>query len=366
MEKTLEEKIKYGLNTGILPPPNLKQAPKQFFGGAIPFVKRLEDGYWRQYRSRFEDQNHGGVDKMDCVSESCTNVVEAQINWMIATNQIETEPIKEWLDENGKFESSQRALAKQSGTSANGNSQMVVGDTLKNFGLIPEKNWPTPRGEVYMSWAEFYKTIPANLTAKGKTLLKYFNFVYERIGDTSKENFIKQKQHAPLWVAIGTCSGWSYQNIITACTMSPNHAQTIDGHKINEYWDDLDHYDPYEKKLAWNYKIYYPYKLVVNPLPSILKKGDEGETMKLYKAPNQGAKVFVIGGIVVGNGDELYHHLDFADDVEAKAILGENYDSNIVQLDTIPETQVGFAITSKKKLFSRLLEFFNSFRGIKK
>jgi hypothetical protein len=141
--------------------------------------------------------------------------------------------------------------------------------------------------------------------------------------------------------------------------MKPNHAQTIDGHLVNKYWDDLDHYEPYEKRLAWNFKIYYPYKLVVTPLPSILKKNEEGEeTMKLFKASNQGPKVFIIG-----EGDGLYHHLDLADDGEAKALLGNNYGARIIQLDEIPETQVGTALTSKKKVLERIINLFLTFRG---
>ena len=353
-----DEELK-NFNDGFLPPPSIKEEPRQFMLGAISFEKRLDDGYWRKYRSKFEDQNHGGVDKMNCVSESCTNVIEEQINWMIETGQIETEPIKDWLDENGKFETSQRFLAKMSNTSKSGNTQMAVGDALDDYGIPPEKMWPTPPASQYMSWDEYYKTIPAEVKVKALEFNKYFSTRYERLGSVTKTALIQHKQQAPLWIATATCNGWSYQDIIQPCSMTPNHATTCDGHKVNVYWDDLDHYKPYEKKLDWNYKIYYPYKLVVTPLPSILKKNEEQEeTMKLYKANNQGSKVFILG-----EGDNLYHHLDLADDSEAKGILGQNYGALIVQLEEIADTQIGASLTTKKKVFNRIAEFFLTFRG---
>lgn len=267
----MKDEIKEDLQLGFLPPPTLDEEPKQFLGGTLPYEERLPDGNWRKYHSKFEDQHHG-VDKLDCVSESCTNVVEEQINWMIKTGQIETEPIKEWLDENGLFESSQRGLAKVSNTTTSGNTQMRVGDALRKFGLIPEKDWKTPTYNDYMSWNEFYKPIPQELIDKGKILFDYFDFAFERLNDTRHETLIKHKKQAPLWIATSTCSGWNYSDIVQMCSASPNHATTLDGHEINKYWNDLDHYNPYEKKLAWNYKIYYPYKLVVTPKPLILKK----------------------------------------------------------------------------------------------
>jgi len=352
-----EKKIDEQTNLGILPPPSLEEAPKQFLGGTLPYEERLKDGNWRIYRSKFEDQNHGGSDKMNCVSESGTNVIEEQINWLIKTEQIETEPIKEWLDENGLFESSQRFLAKMSGTTANGNTQMRVGDAIRKYGLLPEKDWPTPPAGEYMSWAEYYKVIPTELKNKALKILDYFSFAFEQI-DNNTENLIKEKKQAPLWVAIATCNGWQSDDVIKACTASPNHAQVIDCEEYLKWWGDLDSYNPYEKKLAWNYRIYWPYKLLVNPLPTILKKKeDEGEPMIFFKKIGS-PKIYQ-----KGVGDNLYHWV--IDPDTFLKLYGDFSQYQIVELD-IADSWIGEPLGLGNSFLKSLINFISNLRGSKK
>lgn len=250
----------------------------------IVYEEVLLDGNWRKYKPRNEDQNHAGNDKMCCVSSSFTNTVEEQINKMIKDDLLDLEKLEPWL-ENGLLNTSERHLAKGSGTTTSGNSQPRVVDYARKNGLVPEKLWKTPPASEYMSWAEYYKTIPADILKWGEKFLEYFDIMYERLPDSTPATLRKHMKQAPIWWATFTCSGWGSADIIKACSTSPNHATIGDCYDDLKWWGDLDHYDPYEKKLAWNYKIYYPYKVLVVPKPAILKKkpseDGEGENMKI-------------------------------------------------------------------------------------
>ena len=122
---------------------------------------------------------------------------------------------------------------------------------------------------------------------------------------------------------------------------------------------DYDSYDPYEKKLAWNYKIYYPYKVVCLPKESILKKkpseDGEGENMKLYKTGDK-PEVFILG-----KGDTLYHHIDLRNE-EANSLLGD-YANDLEIMSQIPEEQIGFSLYTKKSFWQVLSDLIVKLKG---
>lgn len=348
-------------NLGFLPPEPDYKDTDYILGAAtmVPFEELVPDGDWSKYKPDYEDQNHAGADKMDCVSESATSSVEFQINRMIREGIIETEPITDWLytNEHGlRFECSQRYVAKLSGTTSSGNTQPRVGDAIRTFGIAPEKIWATPRASTYMSWEEYYKTVPATVIDKGKDLLKYFDITYQRLPDVKHATFKLARQQAPIWWAIGTCPGWGSADVIQACSMSPNHA-TLNTHDEElKYMGDWDSYDPYEKKLAWNYVIYYPYQLIVKPKPLILKKKDENENdmPTFYKIQGQ-PEIYQVG--ISGK----YHHWLDADIFTD--LYGDFSTLKIIEVGGIDPSKIGAPIGSSGSFVNRIISFFSQLRG---
>jgi len=304
-----EEEIKVDINSGFIAPPTIKGNPKQWFGGgvvSIPYFVRKEGGDWEEITITTEQQNFKVFDSMACVSNSLSNSNDKQIeylrhkeiyitaelsNWLatkgiILPNGIYTideEKIKPWIDENGKFNSSNRFLAKSSKTSTAGNTPMNVGDALLDFGLPPESVWSIKEFiNNGFNWTEFYKEPSNDVKEWGKRFKELFYTPYERLPDSKQSTIDKYLKRAPLWWATATCSGWNTSDIVKTCSASPNHMTLGQGLKQSEYLKDYDSYDPFNKKLAWDYKIYYPYQMVVFPKLEVLKK-KEGEepTMKI-------------------------------------------------------------------------------------
>ncbi len=97
------------------------------------------------------------TDTLACVSYSAVHCIESQIRFL--TGQA--------------VEYSERALAKLSDTTHNGNSAENVINAIKKYGLILDKDWPEPTG--YYTWEDYYVPIPLEIIAAGQNFLRQYD-----------------------------------------------------------------------------------------------------------------------------------------------------------------------------------------------
>ena len=265
--------------------------PEDWLAGIFSGIKykvNVPDGNWKKYAPHGESQKFRNFDAFACTHFTAMNSIEVQIDRLIQEGIIETELIKDWLDEMGHFNASDRFNAKTGGNvPGKGNSMTAGPEALRKFGVCPEKMWPAL--EEY-SQAEYYKPIPPEVYAKAKELLNYFDFPYEQlprkllpmgklgsITAVSANDLIYHLKQAPINIGIGICPGWfPGSGIVQACSIAPSHAvlnENVDstGNVITSNKDIFDSYDPYHKELSWFYPIHFATKIVVIPKNIILK-----------------------------------------------------------------------------------------------
>lgn len=261
-------------NTGVQP---IVFRPTDFSTAGITglVLETRIDGNWVKYRSREERQAGVYFDSFACVSFSALNSVEEQINWMILNNKLSIVTYNKLVElgfiVNGLFEASDRFTAKMSGTTRIGNTGQAVWDSIRNHGLLPEKDWtwsPDVRNPVF-DWDDFYAEIPQALKDKAKEILKLFTFNYEWVViNPSNKADVQAKieqhiVHAPLQIFAPLCPTWN-DGIVAACSLyEPQHATIIDAVLPTGY-SDYDHYNPFSKTLAFDYPILFILKGVVN------------------------------------------------------------------------------------------------------
>jgi hypothetical protein len=245
----------------------------------------VPDGQWGQWLPTNERQTVGPIlnnqptvlfDTLACVTFSALNVVETQINRMVAKNEIPADKLqllKDWgFFENGKFNASDRFTAKMSGTTLQGNSAQNVWNSIRHDGLVPESMYPS---QGVKTRDEYYQPIPQNIIDFGKKILDIFDFSYEWV---SYSNFglpeadkIKQAlKQSPLQVLTAVCPNFFSNEIVPTCSLAIVHATEIYGYDDLIDWLDFDSYSQnydwnnYTHKLAWDYVLPYVMKGVVS------------------------------------------------------------------------------------------------------
>ena len=195
---------------------------------------------------------------------------------MVQTNQLPKATI-EAMENLGYFKDgvvnfSDRFIAKVSGTTRVGNYLVAVWDAIRKYGLIPESDWtfnPAQRTPAF-DWDDYYAPIPQALLDKGKKFLDLFDVKYEWLlaGGQVTPKFMKEwLKGGPIQIASATCPGWSTGNV-PACSLATNHATMIYGVDDTGY-KLFDHYAPFQKTLALDYKIPYAMRAVVSVKSSI-------------------------------------------------------------------------------------------------
>lgn len=238
----------------------------EYIFGAATQVKhqiRVIDGKWQAYYPLNESQKFGYFDSYGCVSYSCLNSIEIQLNYLIESKQLGGEAMS-WLIRNnyikdGSINFDDRWLVVKSGTQpGRGNYIAKVWHTARKQGLIPQiitssRGWTSDR--------YYTDDFSDRDRALAQDFLSYFEIQYERISMVSKEYLNMALMHAPIVAGLATCPGWGSQQHIRSCDQQPNHATLITGPDLDVY----DSYDPYKKTLAQDYKIAFAYKGLVTP-----------------------------------------------------------------------------------------------------
>lgn len=236
-------------NTGVL----LGNEPTDYFAGVnspIEYKVRLQDGNWTPYSFDEEVQwclNNGQyVDQMSCVSHSVINAVQSQELFLTGK----------------RVQYSKRWLAKMSDTTRNGNYLGKVAQTIRDFGLVLESDYPTPAS---YTWEEFYADIPepklTELKEKGQAWLKRWNFQYEFLAVTDP-NLDYHLKHSPVQVVI---PGHAICGIY-----SPDQMMTV-----------MDSYAPHVKK-------YQVVGLQAAMKPILTQKTIQAREIQWYQSPELG------------------------------------------------------------------------------
>lgn len=249
----------------------------------ITEIVRVPSGDWRQYESPGEWQKDmaANFETDACVSFSANDALQTMMNWLIATDQISVADLS-WLKTNGYVDSnnkthfSDRFTAMKSGTTeALGNSLPNVAACIAKYGLVPESLWPFPTAAIEASpanaWAIYYSTIPANVAELGLEFLARFQVQNEWVTYTGAPATEATLQNAlkiaPLQIATAVCPPWNTANVIQGCGGGTAHATMLDYADTTAYYI-LDHYVPFDKRLALNYTIGYAMRLVIGPVAS--------------------------------------------------------------------------------------------------
>lgn len=233
-------------NFGVI----LGQRETDYIAGSSPIEYKvvLPDGNWESYIPVNEKQKNP-IETMACVSFSAVNSIETQEKQQTG---IEVNYSDRWI-------------ALMSGTTTNGNYLWKVGDTVRNYGMVLESDFPYKQG---MTWNEFYSITPekkAELIAKGKQWLEKWDvkteFVNNSIGiwTSAKEDLIKAIKQCPVQVVI------------------PGHA-VMDFRNEQDVLNYFDTYNPFKKKTPYS-NIQTAYKYVLTPKSMtnslIVKNGSE-------------------------------------------------------------------------------------------
>lgn len=268
-------------NTGFLEAPPRETDYIAGVNSPIEYKPYNHMGKWTVFLPREERQGGVYFDSMACVTFSALNCLETQVRALISYQLMPREMIKEltnegYFNEYLEFNLSDRFTAKMSGTTKQGNYFVNVWDSIRNHGVIPEKDWtwnPDQRNPVF-DWDDWSAEIPQALKDKGLRFLailkKYgFDIRYEWVL-TRLSSISKHLYHAPIQIAAPVCTGWNTDRPVQACDRPANHATMVEGiyKSLKDDKDmihDFDHYKPFRKALALDYPISYAIKGVVIP-----------------------------------------------------------------------------------------------------
>lgn len=260
-------------NTGVIIPEKIEES--DFIAGGMSGIefKIVEPTKnWLSFRSRDEQQLGVYFDSMGCVTFSALNSIEMQINRMIAYGELPNGTLLElgklgFIDDDGKFNASDRFTAKMSGTTKMGNSLNAVWESIRKDGLLPEQDLPFPSTQKtpVFDWDDFYAPISQEKIEKAKEIFKYFDFNHEwiiigagQMGEGQRSVMDQHLAQAPLQVAAAVCRGWNEggEKPVPNCgSISTQHATVIAGIEGNKDFIDVDHYRPFIKKLSKDYPL---------------------------------------------------------------------------------------------------------------
>lgn len=185
--------------TGLL----FKYSPEDFVTGSSPLV--FSDinpkGDWRPYLPSEERQSKDFTfDTMSCTTFSALSICETLINFHIEKGHIEKDLLKDYIDDNGKVNFSDRFTAVMSGTTKQGNYFQNVWSSIKKDGLLPEKDLPFGGN----TWEEYHdkSKITSKMKAKALKILDLFDFGYEWVSFQPNTDLSGALKQSPIHGAI--------------------------------------------------------------------------------------------------------------------------------------------------------------------
>ena len=240
--------------------------PRNYYFGASPLIKKVlqPNGDWSEYFPIDEKQS-GRFESMSCTVFAFLNVLEALAKRKYGAN----------------WDKSDRFTAKMSGVTRRGNSMNRVLDSARKLhGLLGQDEYPNDIDK--LTWNQFYQNVPRHLIVRAKYFLDEFEIGYESVA--SHPTALKEAlKYSPLYVA---GYAWHKKGNEYISTRTPNHAFVIQRYDANNPIV-RDSYEPFEKRLARNYKIAYP-KIIV-----LKKKNPDFDVPKIQKLLSDG-KLYIV------------------------------------------------------------------------
>lgn len=218
-------------NYGLIPQ---QLAGEDFvLGGVASLPKTVlrPDGQWDDFLPSVELQRTPAYETFGCVSFSFLNCIETLLK------------ARGW----GEINFSDRALAKMSGTTKNGNSMRDVAETARTRGLVLENVWPFG-GETR---EEFYKEVPGNILSTAKDFLGANQIGYEVVW-SYPDQMCEALRYSPLQAALYAWGG-EIGGIKQPVLKDSNHCIEIYGYEYGKYWKVYDTSTYSHKKISWEY-----------------------------------------------------------------------------------------------------------------
>lgn len=268
-----------GENSGVI----VGVRATDFMAGAesgVAYKELVSDGDWTKYKPTDEWQRRYippstlGYDTNSCTDFSALNSVEAQIERMLQKGELPKETIDRmkalgYFDSKGMVNFSDWYNAITAGTTnERGNTLYATWDAIRKDGLIPQSEGSQVND--FTAASGWFNTKPtAAQYALGKQFLEMFDVRYEWIviGQLGQTDAMKHHlKQAPLHLLVPTRSTWNNAIVenVGAYT-GVNHAVSLFAQEQGSSHTVLDHYNPFEKKLAWNYYMPFVLKGVVTP-----------------------------------------------------------------------------------------------------
>lgn len=142
-------------------------------------------GDWTNYLPRNVDtQNSDRADSLACGSFSAVHIAESLMMFQYGQ----------------PWEFSERALAKLSGTTHQGNYLSNIINAINNYGLMYDSYWPVSKT---FTWEEFYERIPNSIVSK---CLRF----KATLTPLSKNQVKEALKTAPVWTIIPTSGGTNH------------------------------------------------------------------------------------------------------------------------------------------------------------
>lgn len=267
--------------------------------GALDYIVNISTGDWRKFRSANQLQFGNGGDKLHCVSRAKCNVIEAILNFKLQNGTLPQVTV-DFLTKNnylvdGKVELNVRFLAQKSGTTKQGNSISKVADSGREFGYAP-KNFAAYPDDVNLTWDEYYVNPPAELVKIALDFNKHLKINEEWVltgdgaSEQGKQALLFHLKQSPLQVASPLCPPWNIDEVPACALTQSTHSYIIDYIEDKKALYAFDHYEPFTKKLPWNYYLPYAQKTVITPLCTDLPKdlhpkGGPGSLLKVIGKP---------------------------------------------------------------------------------
>jgi len=259
-------------------------------GSSVPKIVLVPNRDWKSYNTGFEDQKKNAVETMGCTGFNTHDSIQRIGKLRYGT------------DDNY----SDRYLNIGAGTTRSGNSPHKVAEAIRQYlGCIPEEKLPFD--ETITSWAKYYspKPLPQELMNIGTKWRNEHEFLHEWVFLPNQS--LREKQDR-IWEALKyspvstSVYGWRWngQFYYKNTSDTDNHWTVIVNGVYGKYWEVDDTYEPYIKKLKWDYDFSYGKKYHYKKLleESEKKNMDYTTLDKIYqkilcREPDEGASSYL-------------------------------------------------------------------------
>lgn len=272
--------LEEGKNTGVIV--ELRETD-HFAGGEtlIVYEPRNASGDWEKYRPTDEWQRRFlngilGYDTQSCVTFSGIRNICMQLEFMLEHGLIPDDVVQQmhslgYFDENGKINFSEWFSANTNGTTEQfGNSLQNFWDGVRRDGLLPQGDGPSVN-DFTMDTGGFLDAtkITDEQRAKAKKFFDLgFSVAYQWVVSSDQPGlqatFSYHLKQSPLHVLVPTCSTWNNPTVGVCPVKRVNHAVSNLAMREGDAYIILDHYNPFEKRLDWDYYVPFAIKSVVS------------------------------------------------------------------------------------------------------